>query len=102
MEIGNTGVSVQRRWHGHVQAGSMPSSLDKKSVQRIVPSGTITDFLKLRHPEPQLVASLIVKHADLQIRGSWKKIRVEKPPGFSPRMGFASFVWDGEEYELFR
>lgn len=96
LAIGNTGSAVQRRWFGHVAASSMPDSLDKSAVVKFVPTDKLNDYLKLRHPEPELVAKLEVKHKNLQVLGSWKKITTTKKNGFSTRAGFASFVWDGE------
>jgi hypothetical protein len=97
LELGNTGTSVQRRWFANVAANSMPSDLDKALVQNVVPNRTLNDFLKLRHPEPTLTAKLTLKNENLQIRGSWKKVRTKKGANLPQRMGFASFVWNGED-----
>ena len=97
LDIGNTGTSVQRRWFGNVAANSMPLDLDKAMVQKVVPNTTLHDYLKLRHPEPTLVAKLTLQNQNLQIRGSWKKVRTKKGGNLPQRSGFASFVWNGED-----
>jgi hypothetical protein len=97
LELGNTGTSVQRRWFGNVAANSMPSSLDSALVKKVVPNATLNNYLKLRHPEPKLVAKLTLQNENLQIRGSWKKLQIKKGANLPQRSGFASFVWNGEE-----
>lgn len=98
LELGNTGTSVQRRWFGSVAANSMPSNLDKALVQKVIPNRNTADHLKLRHPEPKLVAKLTLQNESLQVRGSWKKLQIKKGCNLPQRMGFASFVWDGEGF----
>lgn len=100
LELGNTGTSVQRRWFGNVAANSMPSSLDSALVKKVVPNETLNNYLKLRHPEPKLVAKLTLQNENLQIRGSWKKLQIKKGAKLPQRSGFASFVWNGEDHDL--
>jgi hypothetical protein len=97
LDIGNTGTSVQRRWFGNIAANCMPSDLDTALVQKVVPNATLNNYLKLRHPEPKLVAKLTLQNQNLQIRGSWKKLRTKKGGNLPQRSGFARFVWDGED-----
>ncbi|KAF7972173.1 hypothetical protein HWV62_18746 [Athelia sp. TMB] len=95
MAIHNSGTAVQRIWHGSVQAASMPANLDKRSVQSIASPEMVNRMLIYRHPDPQLMQNQNVTCPELQINGSWKKIRAHKPAGFPTRMGHASFVWNG-------
>lgn len=96
-DIGNTGTSAQRRWFANVAVQSMPSGLDRALVQNVVPNESLNNYLKLRHPEPKLAAKLTLKNEKLQIRGSWKKLRTKRGGNLPQRMGFASFVWNGED-----
>lgn len=94
-KISNTGSSAQRLWFGNVAGSSAPSHLDKAKIESLITQSSMEDLFKLRHPEPRLTANLTVQHDDLQLRGSWQKIRISKTNSIPPRMGFASFVWDG-------
>jgi hypothetical protein len=96
LELGNTGTAVQRKWVGTVMSGSVPPHLDTPAIQKIFPKSKKDENHHLRHPDPTLVPKLNLKDERLQVRGSWKKIELQKGGGLSSRMGFASFVYKGD------
>ncbi|KZT69127.1 hypothetical protein DAEQUDRAFT_670092, partial [Daedalea quercina L-15889] len=49
-----------------------------------------------RHPDPKLQKGWEVRNKELQVRGSWQKIKISK--NIRPRMGFASFIWNSRLY----
>jgi hypothetical protein len=71
-----------------------PTDIDTSSLRCLITSEKVRELTQLRHPDPGLVAKLELQNEELQIRGSWKKVNLKKSGGMTPRMGFASFVWN--------
>ncbi|KIJ56983.1 hypothetical protein M422DRAFT_218829 [Sphaerobolus stellatus SS14] len=55
----------------------------------------LSQLASARHPDPELSLKLKVTRPDLQMDGSWKRIRLEKGGNISPRRGFARFMYNG-------
>lgn len=95
MELGNTGNAVRMIWTASKNMdGSLPG-IDMSSLKSLVGDGKVEELTQLRHPDPQLSAKLEIQDKTLQIRGSWEKINLGQAARMGPRMGFASFVWNG-------
>ncbi|KZP11913.1 hypothetical protein FIBSPDRAFT_799744 [Athelia psychrophila] len=98
LELGNTGNAVHKIWSGTTNMEEIPARIDKTKLKRLIPDRKVTELTRLRHPDPQLSSKLTFANSELQIRGSWKKLSIRKTGGMGPRMGFASFVWNGFLY----
>ncbi|KAJ7838888.1 hypothetical protein B0H13DRAFT_163023 [Mycena leptocephala] len=95
-ELGNTGMANQRRL---LMASMVPEQFETPETRQLNPTVEDDPVYQLRHPDPTLVASLTLTDPSLQIRGSWQKVAIKKD-GISPRMGFASFIFEGHLYVL--
>jgi hypothetical protein len=93
-ELGNTGSANERRWHSTTL---VPDHLRTAEMRKIHPNIKFDPVYKLRHPDPKLVATVAVTDPSLQVLGSWLKVHVKKTGGITSRMGFASFVFEGNE-----
>ncbi|KAG9026981.1 hypothetical protein FS837_004406 [Tulasnella sp. UAMH 9824] len=59
--------------------------------------GLAGKYVDIRHPDPRNIESIQVVSADLQIRGAWKKLRVESSSSTSwtPRIGPSTAIYNG-------
>ncbi|KAG8897118.1 hypothetical protein FRC00_004794 [Tulasnella sp. 408] len=59
--------------------------------------GLAKKYMDIRHPDPRNIESIKVVSADLQIRGAWKKLRVESSSttSWTPRIGPSTAVYNG-------
>lgn len=96
LELGNTSNAVHKTWIGSTSMEEAPTGVNKSSLKHLITSAKVREITQLRHPDPKLTAKLNLNNDALQIRGSWEKIILEKSGGMTPRMGFASFVWNGK------
>ncbi|TFK44026.1 hypothetical protein BDQ12DRAFT_701677 [Crucibulum laeve] len=95
LSLGNTGSAVHRRW----TANECVSYKHRTSeIQKVLNTSKTNEIIQLRHPDPKLCANLEVKEPELQLLGSWKKIKVKKAEGPGRRMTFSSFIWKGKLY----
>ena len=90
---GNTGLAVCNTWSASKAIASCPTGVNVSILRPLIPDRKVLEITQLRHPEPQLTANWELKDDSLQIRGSWEKIHLSK--SMPPRMGFASFIWNG-------
>jgi hypothetical protein len=96
-DLGNTGMAVVSMNTSHANATRMPSHLDPtNSVKQIIDGSKWVEFVQLRHPDPKLVPTIDIKDDTMQVYGSWKKVKLEKTGGIPSRMGFASFLYQGD------
>ncbi|KAJ7101982.1 hypothetical protein C8R44DRAFT_988292 [Mycena epipterygia] len=93
--LGNTGAANERRWHSTTL---VPDNMHTAETRRIHPLIRQDPVYELRHPDPTLVATLAVTDPTLQVLGSWQKVVLNKGGGITSRMGFASFVFEGQLY----
>ncbi|KAJ7473606.1 hypothetical protein B0H11DRAFT_2174202 [Mycena galericulata] len=96
-ELGNTGAANERKWHASIL---VPDHLKNAEIRKINKGPKFDSEFELRHPDPKLVVSLAVTDPTLQVLGSWQKVPVKKAGGITSRMGFASFVFEGQLYIL--
>ena len=101
MDLGNTGVAMHRCWQylrktiDQAQAfGAHAARAQLKPLLDDSPN-SLSDLLPLRSPDPNLVLKQELKCPQLQVMGSWQKIK-NIPNPIAPRQGFASFVWNRE------
>jgi hypothetical protein len=71
-----------------------PSDIDASSLHHLITNDKVREITQLRHPDPSLAAKVELQNDSLQIRGSWQKVNLKNSAGMTPRMGFASFVWN--------
>ncbi|KAJ6579160.1 hypothetical protein DFH09DRAFT_1260524 [Mycena vulgaris] len=95
--LGNTGTANERRWHATTL---IPKEMETSEMRRIHPIIQQDPVYKLRHPDPKLVVTLAVVDPALQVLGSWQKVALKKSGGITSRMGFSSFVFEGQLYVL--
>ncbi|KAF7345724.1 hypothetical protein MVEN_01592500 [Mycena venus] len=74
-KLGNTAAANERR----LQATALvPKHLvipEMREIHLIIPNDPV---FKLRHPDPELVATLVVTEPTLQVLGSWQKVPLKK------------------------
>ena len=92
--LGNTGTATDKRWNIGVETMDEQRHLTPE-VTKVRNMGKVYELLSLRHPDPKLTATLKVEYPELQVLGSWKKLNVRKKGAMKPRLGSASFVWNG-------
>lgn len=97
-DLGNMGMALVLMNASHTIASVvMPSHLDpNKSIAKAMDLSKLVSFMKLRHPDPQLVPKIEIKDESMQVYGSWIKVKLKTTGGIPQRMGFASFVYQGE------
>lgn len=87
----NTGCATQRRCVADELINHAPAGVDIRPLRALCPSGSVQALLQWRHPDPQLQNGWEVRDEELQVRGSWQKIKISG--NIQPRMGFATFIW---------
>jgi hypothetical protein len=90
----NTGTAVDRRWNTSNE--SLPANHHTPELRRLHPENSLFSLLSLRHPDPSLTPSMKVMMPTLQVLGSWKKLVLGRKNEVKPRLGFTSFIWNGE------
>ncbi|KAJ7218173.1 hypothetical protein C8J57DRAFT_1395242 [Mycena rebaudengoi] len=95
--LGNTAAANERRLQSTALVPQHLVTPEMRKIHPIVPDDPV---FKLRHPDPVLVATLIVTDPALQVLGSWQKVPLKKSGGITSRMAFASFVFEGHFYVL--
>lgn len=93
LSLGNTGLAVCNTWSASKATINCPDGVDVSVLRPLIPNRKVAEITQLRHPDPQLTANWELKDDNLQVRGSWEKIHISK--SMPPRMGFASFIWNG-------
>jgi hypothetical protein len=96
LALGNTGAAVHRRWNAQTMTSRNIPGVDMAPLQRLVPATlSVRALTQLRHPDPARVAQLEVQEPALQVRGSWAKLAVKRAPEMRPRVGPATWLWEG-------
>ncbi|TFY55717.1 hypothetical protein EVJ58_g8073 [Rhodofomes roseus] len=93
LRLRNTGAATHRRCTADELVKHVPAGVDTRALRVLCPMDVVTGMMQFRHPEPELLKQWEALNKDLQVRGSWQKMKVAK--NIPPRMGFASFIWQG-------
>ncbi|KAJ7460306.1 hypothetical protein FB451DRAFT_1141381 [Mycena latifolia] len=96
--VGNTGSAVHQRWLADEIFYTMPANLKTSQILDTALLGI--DILRLRHPDPETVATLSINHPRLQLCGSWKKLNIPTSSGPGARTGSATCAFNGRLYVL--
>ncbi|KAH9932855.1 uncharacterized protein B0H18DRAFT_1092989 [Fomitopsis serialis] len=92
----NTGSATHRKCVADELIKHLPAGVNTRPLRAICPSGSVTVLMQFRHPDPQLLKNWELSNDDLQVRGSWQKMKISR--SILPRMGFASFIWKSRLY----
>ncbi|KAJ7110628.1 hypothetical protein C8R44DRAFT_883758 [Mycena epipterygia] len=98
--VGNTGSAVHRRWLADEIFYQMPENIKgTRQILELTPFLGI-DIVRLRHPNPEMAATLSIDHPHLQLRGSWEKLSIPTSSGPGPRTSYAMCAFDDQLYLL--
>jgi hypothetical protein len=94
-ELGNTGSAVQHILYGYDTAANTPLHIDRNgAIREAVSAEEVRNMIRFRHPDPHLLPGQQLKDPELQVRGSWQKIRLAHRRRIPSRMGFVAFVYN--------
>jgi len=99
LELGNTGAAVQLMMFAYHTAVSAPLHVDRtRSVYGLIKPDDVRYMIKFRHPDPRLLPTLHLRDSELQVRGSWQKIKLGQRRRIPSRMGFVAFCYKGNTF----
>ncbi|KAK7007871.1 hypothetical protein R3P38DRAFT_3592813 [Favolaschia claudopus] len=81
-DLGNSATAATRRWF----ATSSTIDLDTHktpALKKLLDLGIALKLLESRHPDPQATLTLRVTVPALQVQGSWTRLQVKTPGGFT-------------------
>ena len=90
----NTGSAAQRMCAADELINHIPAGVNIRPLRALCSSGSMSVLLQWRHPDPKLQSGWKAHDEELQLRGSWQKIKISN--NIQPRMGFASFIWSSK------
>jgi hypothetical protein len=95
--LGNSGSACWCRWRAasfRINAERSERIRNHPEFQRVkIGNDSLHEMYQIRHPDPGLISKMKVEHKNLQLEGSWLKV---KNSGSLARSDFASFVWKSE------
>lgn len=94
LKLGNTGSAAYCRNVGNDLVRSLPSHIDQFSLRReILPIESTQAVMEYRHPDPSIYRSLEITNPELQVRGSWQRLKWADSSKLSSRMAHACFIY---------
>ncbi|KAG8920034.1 hypothetical protein FRC01_000957, partial [Tulasnella sp. 417] len=58
--------------------------------------GSAAKYIDIRHPDPRHIEAIKLVSPELQIRGAWKKLRIESTSTWTPRIGPSTAIYNGK------
>ncbi|KAI0641446.1 hypothetical protein C8Q79DRAFT_1003753 [Trametes meyenii] len=97
--LSNTGSAAYCRNIGNDLVRSLPSRMDELSLRReIIPIGAVHTIMQFRHPDKLIYRSMELKHPELQVRGSWQRLKWADSSRVTSRMAHACFIYKSRLY----
>ena len=91
LKLGNTGSVVHRRWSARIITAGRPV---------LTRNDELSPILQYRHPDPKLLSQLTTNHPELQVKGSWSRLKISDNLKKIARESFASFIWNRAPYPV--
>lgn len=91
--LGNTGSATHRRVVADEVIRKLPRHIDSRPLRTLLPADSVRSLTQYRHPDPDIHADHKLSHDNLQVLGSWQKIKLPRGSSIPGRMAFASFIW---------
>ncbi|KAI0659951.1 hypothetical protein C8Q70DRAFT_105866 [Cubamyces menziesii] len=99
LKLGNTGAAAYCRNVGSDLLKALPSRIDELSLRReVLPISSVVAVSTLRHPDPSLYRSMEIKDSNLQVRGSWQRLKWADSSRLTSRMAHAAFIYKSRLY----
>ncbi|KAI9062026.1 galactose oxidase [Trametes sanguinea] len=99
LALGNTGSAAYCRNVGNDLVNSLPSLTDKITLRReVLPRSAHIAVTQLRHPDPTTYRTLDVRYPELQVRGSWRRLKWADSSRLTSRMAHAAFIYKSRLY----
>ncbi|KAJ6562073.1 hypothetical protein B0H19DRAFT_1210061 [Mycena capillaripes] len=97
--LGNSATAATRRWVAGTMTINLGDTHRTPALKAVLNMRLTVKLLECRHPDPRPAAIPKVTVSALQARGSWARLHVARPGGFTEgRQDFASFLWNSHIY----
>ncbi|KAH9836148.1 uncharacterized protein C8Q71DRAFT_760870 [Rhodofomes roseus] len=96
VHLGNTGAAAHRRSTADALIKHAPAGVNTRALRVLCPIYLLNAVTQFRHPDPELLKQWEPLNEDLQVRGSWQRMKISR--NILPRMSFASFIWQSRLY----
>lgn len=100
--LGNSAAALSATWEGYIFGIEFVSKQEHR-IANLREEFDSHSYANTRHPNPTQVDTIQITNTSLQVRGAWKKLRVEgsnSSPLPPSRTGHAGFVWKGDSCSL--
>ncbi|KAJ6450126.1 hypothetical protein C8R47DRAFT_1171203 [Mycena vitilis] len=95
VSLGNSATGAVRRYVANTMSASFGPRHRTRAFEAVLDMGLTVRLLEYRHPDPRRTLEATVTMPALQTRGSWTRLHVKTPGGFTEgRQTFASFIWN--------
>ncbi|KAI0353841.1 hypothetical protein OH77DRAFT_1406141 [Trametes cingulata] len=99
LKLGNTGAAAYCRNVGNTIVCSLRSVMEQLSLRREVLSvGSVHTIMQFRHPDPTIYRSLEITNPELQVRGSWQRLKWADSSKVTSRMAHSCFIYKSRLY----
>ncbi|EIW54710.1 uncharacterized protein TRAVEDRAFT_39247 [Trametes versicolor FP-101664 SS1] len=98
LKLGNTGAAAYCRNVGNDLVRSLPSSQEYSLRREILSVASTKAVMEYRHPDPSVYRSLEISNPDLQVRGSWQRLKWADSSKVTSRMAHACFIYKSRLY----
>lgn len=97
LKLGNTGAAAYCRNVGNDLVRSLPSSQEYSLRREILSIASTKAVMEYRHPDPSVYRSLEISNPDLQVRGSWQRLKWADTSKVTSRMAHACFIYKSKK-----
>lgn len=78
LRLRNTGATTHRRCTADELIKHVPPSVNTRALRVLCPIDVVTTMMQFRHPDPELLKGWEPLNEDLQVRGSWLRMKISK------------------------